>query len=805
MAWTNSRTARHREPVWHDAPAVPAFLAAACGIACAVQLQPGPGDYAVLIALLAAWGGLGSRRFPVPLHLAVLAALAAVSASVHLALETHWRQALPEGEGVWYGTLLVDAAPDGTAERILRLTAPAVFGRPKLLLRDSDFEPPPPEVWEALPDGSRVAVHGVLRHPAPSGNPGEMNYAASLLRRGVVGTVYVSAVKPAAGAPGLAERVTLSVRRLLAAWRASVAERIAAHTSPEAGAVLTGMATGRREALDELTERAFQRTGISHLLAVSGLHVGIIAALAALAARVVRLQGWRRFAWVVAAVWAFVALTGARPSAMRAGLMATCGLLSYELRRRVEPLHFWALSGTALLLVKPLLLYDVGFQLSYAATGSILLWLKALSGRLDPKHPLARALAACAISLAAQAGTAVPIAYYFHELSLAGIVVNWVAVPLAAPVLMLTVSGVLLGAISEALGGLAIAAAGAVVDAALPALHRLAALPWSAWEVPAPSYPAIAAWGMLAAGLPLACVRGDPSKNRCGRQLCALGTVLLVAAAWLPVAEAYGRIVRVTFIDVGQGDAVLIRTPRGRVVLVDGGGSPRRAGGEFFDVGGRRLVPYLKHVGVRTVDLVVNTHPDEDHLQGLLAVLRQRTVRMVLDSGYAVSTVTYREYRELVAGLGVPYVPVQRGDVIELEPDIVLRVLGPPRDGAARGPNDASVVLRLETPHGAVLLTGDLGRRGQQELLWEAENVEVAADVMKVPHHGAAGDVDRRFIDAVAPSVAVIQVGRNRYGHPADAAIRAYEERGARVYRTDVHGAVTVTLAPWGVWVRTHR
>ena len=153
-------------------------------------------------------------------------------------------------------------------------------------------------------------------------------------------------------------------------------------------------------------------------------------------------------------------------------------------------------------------------------------------------------------------------------------------------------------------------------------------------------------------------------------------------------------IVEITFIDVGQGDAILIRTPRGRTVLVDGGGSPRRAVDDYFDVGARKLVPYLQHIGVRRVDIVVNTHPDEDHLQGLLAVLRTRQVGLVLDSGQAANTWTYREYVDLLAGHGLLYHEARRGRP-SCWTTISFTVLGPRGDGPATSLNNGSVVLRL--------------------------------------------------------------------------------------------------------------
>lgn len=789
------------------APGVPFFLAALTGAVVAVELNPKPGQLAAA-GLAFAILYLSFRNRPAIhgyLRPGWLLLFIASLTVYHLGTETQWRNALVEGDGVWYGRLYTQTAVDGTVTRTLRLTPWEGRGRPRLRLVESDFhEPIDPEVWETIPEGAIVAVAGSLRHPSPSGNPGEFNYAAFLFRQNVAATVYVHDVALVdVSVPPLLQ-IAIWVDGLFVSIRDAMVDRIVGATSPEAASVLVAMTTGARELLDEETETAFRRSGASHLLAVSGLHVGMIGSLALVLAQVLRLSGWRRHLLVSGAIWGFVLLTGARASSLRAGLTASLGLAAYSLRRSVEPLQLWALSGVVLLIIKPLVTYDVGFQLSYAATGSLLLWLRALQSRWQGR-PLERIVLPCMISLAAQLGTAPLVAYYFHELSVAGTVVNWIAVPLAAPVLYLTVLGLGVGLVSRPAGDLLIVHAGRIVDYGLAGLSTVAELPWSAVEVAAPTPLTALGIGLLLTAWPLSLQQGEQATVGLGKRVLVIASVLLCLGAWLPVAYGWFRIVQVTFVDVGQGDAILIRTPRGRTVLIDGGGSPRRSADDYFDVGARRLVPYLQHQGIRRIDVVVNSHPDEDHLQGILSVLRSRRVALVVDSGQGANTLTYAEYRELLTDLDLPYVTASRGHSIVLEEGIVLQVLGPRAGVEPTSLNNGSVVLRLDTSHGSVLLPGDLERSGQQELLWGAENVDVGATVIKVPHHGSARDVDWRFIDAVQPEVAVFQVGRNSFGHPSREALSAYSARGARIYRNDVHGAVTVFLTPWGIRVRTHR
>lgn len=251
-----------------------------------------------------------------------------------------------------------------------------------------------------------------------------------------------------------------------------------------------------------------------------------------------------------------------------------------------------------------------------------------------------------------------------------------------------------------------------------------------------------------------------------------------------------------TFLDVGQGDACVIEgpPPARRVVVVDGGGRPgidERAGG---DPGTRIVVPFLRHRGIRTVDLIVPTHPDDDHVQGLIAVVDRLTVRAALVGDFSGDSESYARLRERLQRRRVSVLKAQRGQVIDLSGGARLEVLHPPSPSVAGGlltANNESIVLRLVYGRARLLLTGDAEWEAEASLL--AARCDLSADLIKIGHHGSRGSSTTAFLKRVAPTLAVISCGRgNTYRHPHPEVLERLERHGIRVFRTDRDGAVVV-------------
>ena len=249
-----------------------------------------------------------------------------------------------------------------------------------------------------------------------------------------------------------------------------------------------------------------------------------------------------------------------------------------------------------------------------------------------------------------------------------------------------------------------------------------------------------------------------------------------------------------TFLDVGQGDACVVEGPTGKTVVVDGGGHPGTDERDGDDPGTRVVVPFLRYRGISAVDLLVVTHPDDDHAQGLVAVVERLRVRACLDFGHAGTSSAYGRLRERLRRRDIPVIAARRGQRIDLGGGARIEVVHPaayPVSGARSETNNNSVVLRVVYGRSAVLLTGDAEQEAEADLL--ASGHTISADLLKIGHHGSRWSTSESFLDRVRPSLAVISCGReNLYNHPHPEVLERLARRGVRVFRTDRQGAVTV-------------
>jgi len=291
------------------------------------------------------------------------------------------------------------------------------------------------------------------------------------------------------------------------------------------------------------------------------------------------------------------------------------------------------------------------------------------------------------------------------------------------------------------------------------------------------------------------------------RAMAAVVSTTAALGLWIQVlaAAAPSQLV-VTFLDVGQGDSIVIQGPSGRAVLVDGGGEVE---GHLtgYDIGARRVVPALRRLRLRGIDVLLLSHPHEDHVGGLVAVLQNFPVGLVLDSGFVHPAPSYPRFLRLVEEKQVPYRLARRGQLLDLGGGAAAVLLNPREPlviGSGSDVHANSVVARLVYGAASVLLTGDIEALTEAILL--SEGTDLRSTVLKVAHHGSATSSTPVFLEAVAPRVAVISVGAmNPFGHPHRATLDALHAVGAVVYRTDIHGAVTVSTDGTQLWVRTVR
>ena len=558
-----------------------------------------------------------------------------------------------------------------------------------------------------------------------------------------------------------------------------------------AGAVLEALLLGEDGRMDVATVANLQETGLYHLFAISGGHIAIINVLLFSLFRFVRLT--RRASSLALAVFLvfYTVLVEGSPSVLRATLMTLAFLAGKLLWKDVHVLNTIAASAFVLLLANPSSLFDIGFQLTYAATLTIILFTPPLLKRL-PHLPLKTTELVC-LSVTAALGAAPIIARSFNRISLSSLVLNLAAIPLVGAIMAIGYVFLPFAAAFPAAAGPPAVLLGLLVGLFSLISHSLDAFPFLSFRVPTPQ-PGILAGYFIFLGLSLLRPRFRGQRPAVLAGL-ALFAVLLAAP---PPRPASPDLV-ITLIDVGQGESILVEFPGRRVMLIDGGGLM----GSPFDVGERVVSPVLWRKGIRRIDHLVLTHPHPDHLSGLVAVARNFRIgefwegRPAPDEGLAAEL-------DRLLGPRVVRRRLARGDRLAVGP-VSVDVLHPPRDDSPSplpAGNEDSLVLRLTLDRTAILLTGDTGAAAERALL--ESGIDLRSDVLKAGHHGSAASTSPEFLEAVRPRFVLISVGEgNTYSFPGRDLLARCRKAGAKVLRTDVDGAVEVRTDGRRVSVRT--
>ncbi len=655
-----------------------------------------------------------------------------------------------------------------------------LYGGPSDLARGDEVEvvanlAPPQRLWNASGGDPR---------------PGEA-------RRGVLrsgGAIDVRRLSPGRG-PGA------WIDRVRAHLRARIDATFSADLAPMARALVLGESD-----LVPSDDESFRVSGLSHLLAVSGMHLVLVLGmlqktLEAILVRVVPLAARWEVGRIVAALaipasWAYAEAAGFGGSTVRAAWMATAVLAARVLGRRTSPARAFGLSLAAMAVVDPLVAFDLSFLLSAAATGGLLAYAGALGERFAARvperlEPVARAVAT---TVAATIPCAPILARFAPTFPLGGVAANLLAVPVgecvALPVCLVQA---LLWWWPAAERGAAGVASGALV------LVRLVARAFSVRALTA-DLPQPTSWQLCAVAVALVSPWLAPASRR--------ATALVAAAALLALevrarrAGAPSGVLRATFLDVGQGDGAIVDLPDGTALLVDGGGLV----GSPIDIGARVISPELRSRRRSAVAAAILTHPHPDHFGGLVTGLARVEVGELWDSGQGELEAIGGGYQTLLDAARARGVPVRRPESLcgtRTMGGVRVEVLAPcPSFSPDRGPNDNSFVIRLTYGRRAILLVGDAEQEEERILLATAPDA-LKADVLKVGHHGSRTSSTPAFVAAVGPSEAVISAGRrNHFGHPSPQTLATLQRAGCRVWRTDQDGAVTVTTDGTSLEVR---
>lgn len=621
--------------------------------------------------------------------------------------------------------------------------------------------------------GQIVETDATLSRPQGQRNPGGFDFRAYLQRQGAHMAAYAYRGWETSGAP--AQGIGAAIQ----AGRSALAERMDTLYGEQSPAI-RGMIIGDRQDLGEEEQRAFRRSGISHLLSVSGLHVAFVAMPLLWLARKLALRGWQKLLLIAALLAGYCLLVGAPPSTIRACVMVLMVQGAPVAGRRYDSLTALAAVFWAMLLINPLSLWDSSLTLSCAAVLGIVL-LYPLCKKMFARLPKGLC-ATLSVSLAAQLGTLPLGAVYFHELPLLGMLANLAAVPASSVVVVLGFAAIPLDALWPPLAYPLVCAVRAAAWVIAQTSLWTAAIPFAVVRMASPPWYTVAACYVAIAFIGGAWWAHGKASLRWGvagvAVAAALGTSALLSWQGMQYVQ----------LDVGQGDAAVVRAG-GYTAVIDTGSQGTGA-----------LVDYLRHEAL-TVDALFISHPHEDHAGALQDLMAEEIPirRILLPGDLRAEQIDPPVYKGLVAAQnrGIPIEGLKAGQTLTLSPLLQVEVLGPAAGNAATDVNDISLVMMLDIGGTRVLTTGDITE--------VAEPLEgIACDVLKVAHHGSKYSSSRRFLAVSQPEFAVIGVGRNNYGHPAPELLDKLYEVGAQVMRTDAGGALMLRLDEHGIKARTY-
>lgn len=643
--------------------------------------------------------------------------------------------------------------------------------------------------------GDVLKIKGRLEKPIGQKNFGEFDYELYLAREKVFTYLNIWQEKDI-------QKIGENDSNFLVSFSLSARDKIkeiTKQTLPQPYSyLLIGMLLGEKNFIPPHLKEVFTEAGIMHILAVSGLHVGIIAMALLALLSMLNLPKKLKLLTLILILIMYASITGFRPSVLRATIMFLL-LIGGKLINRSRNLNislFFA--GFLILLLNPLILYDAGFLLSFIVTffiinlspifqelfSKIVAWIK---------NPLA-------VSTAAWIGIFPLSAYFFTKVSIISIVSNILIIPL-------TVVAVILGFVTFFIGMASISLAGIVANINYLVLSLItliaksfSSLPFAFVYVAQPSILVIILYYLMVFFIiELFYIKILSQKIKKKAALIVLSITLLIISVQIfyPTDN-----LKVNFINVGEGDCILIEAPNKINILIDGGGTPQ---GDF-DVGSKIVVPYLRRKGINEIDLLILTHPHLDHLEGLLPVLKEFKVGMVLDSGLLCDISAYKEFISLIQKKSIPYHKAKAGDNFVFSNNLEIFLLNPLYDSDFYDESDfnnASIVVKLFYKNADFLFTGDIEVTAEKKLLvWQ--NI-LQSDILKVGHHGSITSTNLEFLDKVDPRIAIITVGKNHFGHPSQKIIERLEDGIIQIYRTDEDGTIIIRTNGQEYWIRTLR
>jgi competence protein ComEC len=552
----------------------------------------------------------------------------------------------------------------------------------------------------------------------------------------------------------------------------------------EPSAMLTALILGDRNDLDPDLINAFTISGVVHVLAVSGLHVGYVLIVLFIVVKLIRIPwGWNRY-FIITGLLIFILISGGKPSVIRASTMAVLYVIAPVFNRKANPWNIISATAFLMLITNPLSLEDIGFQLSFTAVIAIMLFHRFITLKMPTaiqpstisNRPIRYLWTLFLLSLSAQIGTLPLITFHFHQINILAAFSNLVIVPLIGLFLALGFIIIFLGWFP--LIGYSIGQTEWDLYKLIYHVSNISAgVSWASIKLPEAGlqfiFSFIAVLGIIIVYL------NTKRKELVLIAFCLTANIFI----WNWVTEKQG--VDIVFLDVGQGDATIVRFANGKSMLIDSGPA-----NPWYDTGEKVILPAANYLGIKRFNWLVLSHPHNDHIGGAVSIIESIPVDTVIDTYSSFHSSSYEYLKRQITEKEIIYKQVTAGEINSFGQNSIIQILAPDTAWSKyqSNVNNSSIVLKLLYGELSFIFMGDLEQDGERELIRAEHNLK--SDIIKVGHHGSITSSSKPLINAIQPDFAVISLGnKNKFGHPSAIILDRYSEQNVNVFRTDKQGA----------------
>ena len=661
---------------------------------------------------------------------------------------------------------------------------------------------------ETLNYGDEIIVKGNFEEASTARNKGGFDYKQYLKSKNIYGIVTVDKKDIETINKNNVDIIDLLANKV----RNSMKRKIEQNLPNETSELLSGMLIGEKSNLQKEIQEDFRDSSLSHVLAISGMHVSyVMLGITFVISKVKFSKKMSKIVTILILLF-FIILTGKTASVTRACFMSSYIILASLLHKKAHVLGSISISLLIILIINPYFILDIGLQLSYGGTIGIVLIYPTLkkykkkkedkTGRIKKVLYKIKDKIIDTILLTISANLVIfpKVLFHYNTMSFTFIISNLLISPIIGIIIILGFLSVFASYIISPISKIMFFFLQILLSVLAQIAHFCAGLPLSKVYFPTPKIYIIIIYYLFLIYFILV-----KNKIITGKKIGKKVFIIFIISVIILNLILYfiPKTFTISFIDVGQGDSMLISTPKGKNILVDGGGSRDET---TFDIGKQTLIPYLLNKGITKLDYIIISHFDSDHVGGILSVLEELRAKKVIICKQEENE-NYKRFKEIVKNKNIKVYVVKKGDNLKIEEDIWLKILWPKDERIKENAiNNNSIVAKLNYKSFSILLTGDIEKIAENEILKEYENSNILnASILKVAHHGSKSSSIKEFLEKVKPQIALIGVGeKNTFGHPNTGVINRLQNLNTKIYRTDEKGEITIKIDSRGkVKIRT--